>query len=127
MAMCSFIDSNRPSVFSVIFAILLVKASSVTVSCPTLTCDETIGEDVCYIHSSDNPVTFIRTYECKGNEWCPLEDSRYAWIELVKQQYTSGAAVTNSQILNKYTKAKCEKITRFSQNLNNGRECSSAG
>ena len=30
--------------------------------CPTMGCDADIGENVCFLHSGSNPVTYIRMY-----------------------------------------------------------------
>jgi len=32
--------------------------------CPTMGCDADIGEDICFLHSASNPVTYIRMYQC---------------------------------------------------------------
>jgi len=56
-------------IIALILVILLIEITNLaTITCPSLTCDEVIGDNLCYLHSSDNPVTSIRMFKCPTNE-----------------------------------------------------------
>lgn len=43
--------------------IRIVEAAG-AINCPTIECDANIGDNVCYLHSGTNPVSYIKLYQC---------------------------------------------------------------
>ena len=83
---------------------------------------EVIGDDIWYLHSSDNPVSQIRMFKCPSNEVCQMQDNEYAFITAKKQEFnqTNGNTTANSQIFYKNTKYFWINANEFGFNLNNG-------
>ena len=65
--------------------------SAVSIACPILACGMDIGEKVCFLHSGDNPVSYIRLMECDDGYYCDIGDEKkYAWVDAQSQKYNSG-------------------------------------
>lgn len=110
-----------------LFSIVISLTHCATITCPTLTCSTTLGDNLCFVHSGDSPVTSIEMFEWAPNEVCAFEDNQFAWVDSSKQQYsaTNGATTANSQIYFKDTQYQCKNAGRFNVNLNAGTSCSS--
>jgi hypothetical protein len=68
-------------VLTIIFNPIFCTISTNSISCPSFGCDADIGDNVCYIHSESNPVTYIKMYSCPTNYICDISNSsEYAWI-----------------------------------------------
>lgn len=76
---------NMLKVISVV-VVSLLHATSAAVSagskikCPVINCDTTIGEMICYEHSSDVPVTSINTFFCPEDRVCNLQKDKFSWV-----------------------------------------------
>ncbi|CDW78942.1 UNKNOWN [Stylonychia lemnae] len=93
-------------------------------SCPQIQCDDYLGQDVCFLHSASNPVTFVRFTQCEDqNKVCYMGEN-YAWLDAQKQFYNSGTKIQNSQIYMKNTQGRCMNVNDFRNELLPGRNCS---
>ena len=101
-----------------------IESEGKKISCPAISCDTTIGDFVCYEHSSSTPVEYINTYLCPFDQVCNLEGSKFAWVT-AKYQYDHyvNTDKQKSQIYNKFTDKNCELTENFTQDLENGRFC----
>ena len=104
--------------------IVAIDSGTNLISCPSISCDTTIGDFVCYEHSQSTPVEYINTYLCPFDQVCNLEAGKFAWVT-AKYQYESYTHINkqDSQIYNKYTDKTCELTENFTQDLENGRFC----
>jgi len=66
-----------------------VEAAGKTIECPVINCDTTIGEMICYEHSSDIPVTEINTFFCPEDRVCNLQKDKFSWVTSKLQDMTS--------------------------------------
>lgn len=117
---------ERILIYSIWMLVLSDWILSATITCPTISWDEVIGDDLWYLHSSDNPVTEIKLFKCPSNEVCQMEDGEFAFVSSKYQEYTdtSGNTTSNSQIYFKDTKYYCRNAGEFDYSLNNGQPCS---
>ena len=58
--------------------------------CPMAYCDDYLGEDVCFMHSGTNPVTYLRFSSCQDSSKVCYMGEDYAWLDAPKQFYSSG-------------------------------------
>jgi len=63
-----------------------------------MNCDEFIGENICYLHSATSPVEYIKMLPCKDDEICDLREGHYAWVEALKQSFSSYKDETKSLV-----------------------------
>ncbi len=62
-------------------ALLAFVSANEVITCPTIACDSALEEaDMCYLHSGDNPVSYLRFYPCESGYRCDIEEDRNAWI-----------------------------------------------
>ena len=69
--------------------ILVQSAGTKTIECPVINCDTTIGEMVCYEHSSDVPVSGINTFFCPDDRVCNLQKNKFSWVTSKLQDLSS--------------------------------------
>ena len=65
-------------------------------TCPMIYCDDYLGDDVCYLHSGTNPVTFLRFTQCLDPKKVCYIGEDYAWADYRYQFYSSGKKSQNS-------------------------------
>ena len=83
-----------------------------TVTCPKLSCSENLGNGVCYMHSSSNPVEWIKFSSCGDQQWCDLYTD-YAYFDMFKQTILGSTDHSKSVTFKKLTESKCEAISKF--------------
>ena len=66
-----------------------VSAAGKTIECPVINCDTTIGEMICYEHSSDIPVSEINTFFCPEDRVCNLQKNKFSWVTSKLQDPTT--------------------------------------
>lgn len=132
-----------------LFACLLTRSLAETISCPVLTCTEpdlggAVDYDLCWKVEETQPMTIMRAYQCDwyiANDKSNLDldvtstcdfsatNGKFAWVDESTQgikKDDEGAVVENSQFSQKRTEAYCRDVASLSQQLNNGRSCSSS-
>jgi hypothetical protein len=75
---------------------LLISQATALNRCPTLACNSTIGDNVCYLHSATSPVDDIKVFKCPSDQWCNVDTSSMAWVDFQKQQTDSSSTETKS-------------------------------
>ncbi|TNV73254.1 hypothetical protein FGO68_gene12340 [Halteria grandinella] len=94
--------------------------SDTLTKCPRITCSEPLGDDVCFLHSSDNPVSWIKLQSCPPGKLCP---SPLASFTTHSQSILAANDPLKSPTFQRLTKATCE--TTYNRNLLPGRKCTS--
>lgn len=103
---------------------LLLFTGSFAYQCPDLNCADPIGQMICYLHPGGAPVTdTIYTFRCPNDQWCNLEEGKFAWVKASKNSLSTSIEPNDSPINEKYVRKSCEDIANFKQSLSNGRSC----
>lgn len=93
-------------------ALLLSRISAY--QCPDLSCDEPIGGTICFLHPGGSPVEgTIRTFKCPRNQYCGIQEGRYAWVEASKNSLNDSPNRGDSAVYKKILQKECEIIDVF--------------
>jgi predicted transcriptional regulator len=101
-----------------------VSTGKLTIECPVINCDTTIGEMICYEHSNDVPVSSINTFFCPEDRVCNLQKDKFSWVTSKLQDIdTTKQNKQNSQVYKRLTSKGCDLIDdKIKKNLEAGRE-----
>jgi hypothetical protein len=81
--------------------------------CPRLTCSEPLGDKVCFMHSSSNPVEWIKLMKCPKGYLCD-STQELAWFNTKAQSILGSKSPLKSPSWKRQTISKCEKYSNFS-------------
>ena len=93
------------------------------ITCPSLSCAESIIDSSCYLHDNKQPVININGYACSsGQMWnMDIASGEWAWIQEENQNRTTGV-LGQSIVERKRIKGQCFALDLYSRSLNNGRQ-----
>jgi hypothetical protein len=98
--------------------------SDTITKCPRITCSEPLGPNVCFLHSGDNPVSWLRYQPCPSGTLCPGEDE-LAFFDTERQWILGSSDPLKSPTFRKLTHATCQPLSFYQKELLPGRKCTS--
>ncbi len=93
------------------------------IQCPMVSCNNFLGENVCYRVIGGNPFLHVGMASCGTNEYCDYED--VAWTDSNTHFYESGFEWNSTHYFQR-KEARCHEARSIRQDLNPGRKCSMA-
>ncbi len=94
------------------------------VTCPSFSCSDYLGSNVCYLHSGGPPVKYIKLSKCPSGSRCNLEPD-WAFFEMKDQNLLYSTNPHDAINFKKITQSECETMDYFRNNLYAGRLCES--